>query len=364
LNKVRRNIYILFALLLFAAALLGEGISLVHANITIGKLEAGQKITIFKGNVHFRQDTLEMYCDSAVYYEKEEYADFDGNVIVLDGLRTLRADKIKYYPSEKTAYCYDHVRIVSDVDSMYAESLVYNFNTRDANAAVNFFARDEKENVEISAEKGEYIDLYRRFTVLNNSVLTRVDTTTSDTLWIYAQKIEYFATDSAKAIASDSVSIIQKELNTTSDTAVYFIDKQIIWLKHKPIATYDKNKLSGKIIKVELDSLEIRKIFSFEDANALETVDSLAGKYNELKAKTIELQIFDNKPQQMIASGNAVSQYYLRNDEGGQGMNIASADTLLLFFTDGEMDSLMIVGGSEGVYYPENYHGEKKIEKR
>lgn len=359
-----RNINILLTLLVFAGILQGEGISLVHANITIGKLEAGQKVTIFQGNVHFRQDTLEMHCDSAVYYEKDEYADFDGNVIVLDGLRTLRADKIKYYPSEKTAYCYSNVQIVSDVDSMYAESLIYNFNTKNAKAAVDFFARDEKERVEISAESGEYIDALRRFTVEKNSLLTRVDTTSNDTLWIYAQKIEYFAVDSAKAIASDSVTIIQKELRAVSDTAVYWVDGQVIWLKHKPFARYDKNMLSGKTIKVELDSLEIRKIFSFEKAKAVETVDSLSGKFNELDAKTIELQIADNKPQQMIASGNALSRYYLRNDEGGQGMNVASADTLLLFFSDGELDSLQIIGGSEGVYYPENYHGEKKIGKK
>ncbi len=342
----------------------GEGISLVHANITIGKLEAEQKITIFKGEVHFKQDTLEMYCDSAVYYEKDEYADFKGHVIVLDGLRTLRADKIKYFPSEKTAYCYDRVRIVSDVDSMYAETLIYNFNTKNAKAAVNFFARHTTENVEISARNGEYINAIRRFAVQQNSILTRVDSTDNDTLRIYAQKIEYFATDSSKAIASDSVTIIQKELTANADTAIYLIKQQIIWLKRKPIAIYDKNKLTGKMIRVELDSMKIRKIFSFDGAKAVETVDSTTGKINELEAKTIELQIVDNKPHKMIADGNAVSKYYLKNDDGDQGMNIASADTLLLYFSNGELDSLTIMGGSEGVYYPKNYRGEKKIGKK
>ncbi len=340
----------------------GSGISLVHADITIGRIDSGQQMTIFTGNVHFRQDTLEIFCDSAVYYDKDKYADFDGHVLVLDGLRLLRADKIKYYPSEKTAYCYDNVQIVTAQDSIYAESLIYNFNTKNANAAINFYVYHSKENVKITADKGSYIDNKRLFWVQTNSCLIRTDSTSNDTLWIYSQKLAYFATDSAKAVASDSVTIIQKELTATADSAIYIVDEEIIWLRQEPIAWYDKNKLSGKILKVVMDSMEVQKIFSYEDAKAVELVDSTKNKYNKLDAKNIELQIMNNKPKRIIASGNAVSQYYLINEEGDQGMNNASADTLLLFFTEGEMDSLMVIGGSEGVYYPENYRGEIQIE--
>ena len=341
----------------------GSGIHLVHADMTIGKLDAGQRLTIFTGNVHFRQDTLEMYCDSAVYYEKDKYADFNGRVLVIDGLRLLRADKIEYYPSEKTAFCYDNVQVVTALDSIYAESLIYNFNTKNANAAVDFYVFNAKENVKINGEKGAYVNDDRLFSVQNKTRLIQIDSTTHDTLWIYSEKLEYFATDSAKAVVSDSVTIIQNELIATADSATYHINHEAIWLRHNPIAWYGKNKLSGKVLKVELDSMKVKSIFSYEDAKAIELVDSVKKKYNKLDAKTIEFQIMNNKPERIIASGNAVSQYYLKGEEGDQGMNRASADTLLLYFTEGELDSLMIVGGSEGVYYPENYQGEK-IEER
>jgi lipopolysaccharide export system protein LptA len=353
------RIFILLTALISSLSAAG-GISLVHADLTLGRMESGQQVTVFYGNVHFRQDTLDMFCDSAKYYEKQKYADFDSNVLVLDGQRKLRSERIEYYPEKKTAYCYGRVQIVSDTDSMYAESLIYNFKTKNAKAAVNFYARDEKEQVDVRSERGEYTDSIRLFLVEGNALLSRVDTAADakDTLYIYAQKIEYFAIDSAKAIASDSVTILQKELTAKSDSAVYFVKEQIIWLKKDPFALYENNELSGNVIKVTLDSMRIKKIYSFGKARALEPADSLSGKYNKLEAKTIELQIVDNKPHLMVAGGNAVSRYYLKNKEGGQGFNKASADTLKLFFSNGEMDSLGIFGGSEGVYYPENYQGE------
>jgi lipopolysaccharide export system protein LptA len=355
-------IKLLLSLLASSSLFAESGISLVHADLTQGRLVMEQQITTFYGNVHFRQDTLDMYCDSAKYYDKEKYADFDGNVIVLDGIRTLRAKRIEYYPSEKTAYCYDSVQIVSNIDSMYAESLIYNFNTKNAKAAINFYALDRKENVDVYSEKGEYINANRWFSVHQNSILTRIDSTTNDTMRIYAQKIEYFAADSAYAIASDSVTILQNELTATADSAVYHVKKQVIWLRKKPEVLYDKNNLSGEIIKVELDSNRVKNIFSFKDAKALERVDSLENKYNRLEAQTIEMQIVNNKPHLMIASGNATSRYYLKNKEGAQGMNKASADTLLLYFSKGEMDSLSIIGGSEGTYFPENYYKDEESE--
>ena len=46
-------------------------LELIHANVSRGVVENGIALRVLEGNVHARQDTLELFCDRAVYNEKD-----------------------------------------------------------------------------------------------------------------------------------------------------------------------------------------------------------------------------------------------------------------------------------------------------
>ena len=116
--------------------------------------------------------------------------------------------------------------------------------------------------------------------------------------------------------------------------------------------------MTGKRIKALFDSTKIKNINIYDDAYTRTLSDSLKNEYNILKGKAIELFIEEEKPKLVIARYNASSTYYLE-EETEKGMNYSTSDSIYVFFKKGELDSIEIIGGAEGVYYPDSYKGVK-----
>ena len=60
----------------------------------------------------------------------------------------------------------------------------------------------------------------------------------------------------------------------------------------------------------------------------------------------------------ILAISNARSFYYLKEREEDRGINVASADTIKAFLVADELDSIAVIGGAQGTYYPEDYKGK------
>jgi len=337
------------------------GLELVHADKSTGTKRGEEQLRIFSGHVAFQQDTLHMFCDEAVFYELENRADFIGNVLIDDGHHQIRAREIEYYPETRTAVCRGEVKLRSAEDSLYAEEFTYNFKSRHATARRDVFIVDYKNNLTIRGQYGEYRPELKYSLVREQARLMKVDSTGSDTMIVSASQMQYFNADPAHAVAIDSVEITQGTLRAVCDTAVYFPDEEVVDLKKNPHAWFEDSELSGMHIIARFDSLKIREINLSGEASAQTLVDSLKGTKNVLKGKVIDFFIQNQKPEKIISVGNASSIYYLSEDGTNEGVNYATSDTILVYFQEGELDSIMIRGGAEGIYYPDEYHGEKSF---
>ena len=70
----------------------------------------------------------------------------------------------------------------------------------------------------------------------------------------------------------------------------------------------------------------------------------------------------DGRPDRVIARRNAISVYQIEEDKIKQGTNSASSDSIIVYFKEGEADSISIIGGTEGIFYPADWKGEIKSE--
>jgi lipopolysaccharide export system protein LptA len=251
------------------------------------------------------------------------------------------------------------VRIRNGRDSLSAGYFSYNFKSSRVEAESNVYLQDREHLVEIWGKKSLYLADSHFARVEQHAKLMRVDSAKGDTLLITAGKLEYREQDPVQAVATDSVWIRQGKLKARCDTAIYFVDDERVWLRASPEAWYDDNIMSGKRMRIQLDSMEVKNIHISEKAKAVSLADSAHASWNVLKGKEIHLVVFDKKPQRLQAAGNASSVYYLEDDKEKHGVNYATSDTILIYFKTGKADSISIRGGSEGVYYPENYKGEK-----
>ena len=111
-----------------------------------------------------------------------------------------------------------------------------------------------------------------------------------------------------------------------------------------------------------LENQELREIMVMEGARAVSVVDTALQKENRLEGRAIIMYISNRKLNELLAISNARSLYHLKEGEKNQGINVASADTIKAFFKNNEVDSISVIGGAQGIYYPEDYKGPIKEE--
>ncbi len=358
----KRPYFLFFIFFMIAApAQADQGLTLIHADKSVGQKISGQLVRKFEGNVHFEQDTLQMFCDRALFYEKENRLEFNGHVYIINGRQRIRAKKIDYYPDTRLAVCMGNVRVATPDDSLSSAYLAYNFKSGKVKAETDVYLLSRPDHVQIWGDKGLYDPENNISRIQTKARLVRMDTTSGDTLQITSEILEYHRTEHPFAVALDSVVILQGALKAVCDTAYYYPDTQQIILRKSPLIWYEDSRLSGIDMTVQLDSLHLKNIFVSGKAQARSLADSLRKLDDILTGKTIRFDITDNKPQKIQAVGNASSIYYLKEDNKNNGVNYATADTILVLFRESKVDSIEISGGAQGIYYPENYKGEKKF---
>ncbi len=356
---MQKRVYFFLVILPFLLNSQDNGLELIHADRTIGQIHNSEQVRYFEGAVHFRQDTLDMYCQKATFFDQQDRVDFEGDVSIDDGKHKLFADKIEYYPKTRTAICIGDVRISTTDDSLSADYLTYNFKTEGTRADHGLYVYSRKHQVQIWGTTGKHDPQSKKSIVEQQARLVRIDTSTTDTLEITAEKMIYGTKDEPMAMAIGSVHIEQGDLRADCDTAIYFPDQGIAWLNQEPSAWYENNKMWGRQIRIGFDEQKLRTIDIYDDAQTISLVDSIADQWNILKGKQIHLDIIDKKPHKLRSAGSASSTYYLREEDDASGMNIATSDTIFIYFKEGKADSIQILGGAQGVYYPEDYKGVK-----
>jgi lipopolysaccharide export system protein LptA len=338
----------------------GSRLELLHSDISKGEMVDGRPLRILQGNVHARQDSLELFCDRAVYDETEKILTLKGNVHLYRGQDTLLAREVRYFEVSKIAIAEGKVEVFRPLQRMKCNFLEYYYETDKIRASGHLFLHDMENRVYITGGKGEYIPEQKYSYVQDKAHFWRIDSTSNDTLNIYSRIMEYQFGVSRKAIAQDSVRIIQENLHATCDSAIYHLDQDMINLKGGPLAIQENNKISGREMQMFLENQELRKIMVTEGARAISITDTVLQKENRLEGRSIVMYIANRKLNELQAISNARSFYHLKEGDQDQGINVASADTIKAFFKNNEIDSIAVIGGAQGIFYPDNYKGPIK----
>jgi len=336
----------------------GSRLELIHADVSRGVVENDIPLRILEGNVHARQDSLEIFCQRAIYNELEKILNLSGNVRMYRGKDTLLAAEARYFEASKIAIAEGDVKIFRPRQTMRSDFMEYHYNTDKILATGNLYMNDQENSVSVTAKKGEYLPESGLSYVQEEAHLWRIDTTSSDTVHIYGEKMEYHFTDQRKAIARDSVKIKQGKLIAFCDSAIYLIDEDLIYLKSNPRALQENNKMIGKEMQMVLVDQEIREIHVQGNAEAISIVDTFFQKENKLEGREIVMYIEDRQLSEIHAISNARSYYHLKENEENKGINVASADTIKAFIVKNELDSIAVIGGAQGTYYPQDYKGK------
>lgn len=336
-----------------------SGITLKHADISRGeRLSGGEELKILEGNVHVLQDTVEIFCDRATYYSARNKLVLTGSVKLIRGNEILTTRKLTYYEDRKLAIAEKEVFIQRPEQTLKAEYLEYYYETDQSFARDNLKLSDLSANAFVTALQGEYLPQQNFSRVEKNAHFWQVDSASQDTLHIFAETMEYHFEPERKAIAKDSVRIIRGDLIASCDSAVYLLDQEKVFLEINPHALQTNNEMTGQQMELDLGAMVLQKIIIRGNAVAKSVEDSTAGKINQLTGQEINAFFIGQAISQLWAVDNARSLYYLKDQGQDQGINTASADTIRIYFREGEVDNISVKGGSQGTYYPNDYKGE------
>lgn len=335
---------------------------IIHADYNLGKKVNNEQLRILKGAVHVVRDTINMFCDSSYYFEKAKRLELFGSVKIINGKRTLQADKMIYFIDREVLECTGNVRGRGENDALNTQFAIYNLKEKELYANEDVYISDTENRVIIEGEKALLRENAGYFRVTHNAKFFQWDSAGADTFKITAKSLEYFSDSLDYAFARDSVVLKQEKLVAHCDSLWYFKKDEKARLFGTPQVWYDNSEMTGKKIFVDFDSTEIKTINIFTKAHVKTVNDSAKNEFNALKGKHIEFFIQARKPQLIIARDNATSQYHFdENDE--KGANLSSSDSIFVFFKAGALDSIEIIGGAQGTYYPESYKGERKFGK-
>ncbi len=333
-------------------------LELIHADISRGYVENNIPYKLLEGNVHARQDTLEIFCERAVYSEVEKILYLRGNIHMYRGKDTLLADEARYFEDSQIALAEGNVQVFRPGQDMKSDYLEYHYVDDQIRANGNLYLHDEENNTFITAESGEFIPEKNFGYVRKHAHLWRIDSTATDTLHIYSNQMEYLFAERRRAVARDSVRIFQGNLFAVCDSAIYDIEEDIIYLESNPQAIQENNKMLGDAMQLILEDRELRQIKVSGEAKAISILDSITQKENRLEGRELIMYIENRKLSTIYAISNARSFYYLKEQQEDRGINVASADTIKAFLFADELDSIAVIGGAQGTYYPEDYKGK------
>jgi lipopolysaccharide export system protein LptA len=379
-------------------------IFLHHADSLVGRTVNGQNIRELIGNVEFSQGNVVVNCDKAIQYFKPEQINLFGNVIVRDDTVTIKSNRGFFYTKEKIAEGFDGIHVeegVKKLDADYGKYFVnekkifFNGNVlvKDTSAVLTCdkltYFRDTKKtiaesNVHIVDLKSSFQTFGNYFEDENNKShmadhprVFQIDTTSEseiDTLQIVSDDM-YSRKDSIVYFLSVGHVIINRgNISAECGMANYYTDIDSIILRQTPFVWYEATQLSGDSIFIKLKDRKLERIFVSGDAFAISKSDSLIkNRFHQMSGETITMNFKKNAINNIVVDKTASSLYYLFEDSRSEkdtsvtiqkpnGMNMTTGDQVIIDFVDKKVETIKIIGGVEGKYYPENIINGKETD--
>jgi len=314
-----------------------QPLKLEHADRLLSTGSGGETVNLV-GDVHLSHEGVHLYSQKATWYRTSGLVQFSDSVTVVDSLKTIRAGAMTYYRKYRRLSARNGVEMI-----------------------------DKEQDMRLVCESAEYYRDDRRFMATGKPVLILHPENDSSKMEIYSEKLDYFA-DEKRGVAHDSVKIIQKDMIATSERADFAQDPEGAVLTGNPEVLYEENRLVGDTISIFTKDRAIERLLARGDAGAYYKTqpDSTVFDFTtaDLTGRELEAFFVNDKIEKAVMRDNAVSVYTPAiSDTLTRGVNIASGDSITVFFDGGYIRRVFISGGARGEYIEPKFEPEDEHPK-
>lgn len=341
---------------------------------TEGDYDVNSQIAIFHQNVRIRQGETIITSNDLTYFRATQTSIAKGNVLVKSDTGTLRADQVTHARALGEMTAVGSVVLNSDSLDMTSDWL---YNSERQNI---MFARGKV--IVIAKNSGTIIsgDTLARFgekqymhvprdpllRIADSSVsidtLTLARVVTYDTTFVRAKEMEIFQGDSSRFIATDSVRMMRATFSAVGGKMLYDRSTELIHLYtgDRQRMWYDSTEIVGDSIAIQLRNNRVQRAYAFSRAFTTSPIEYPTTNPNDermhqLQGESMTLRVEADTVKDMLVSNNALSIYFLANQNKLDGVNRASGDSIRLDFAGRTVQRVVVISGTEGEYWPEAY---------
>ncbi|MCB0277942.1 MAG: hypothetical protein KDD94_00465 [Calditrichaeota bacterium] len=343
------NKFILVNFFLFFSFTLSQSkLELIHAD---KQNIIRQSIVENIGRVNFRNDTIDIKSDFAVWYKAEEKVEFRGNVRIKTPKSTITAKRAYYFSAQNLAKFYNSVHLVSKDTDIKCDSLHHYYKLDISHLFGSVLIKNHAEQ---TTTKGDYIisRQNRSFDVIGNAFYQRP----LDSLTIRSKKL-FYDKEKEYSEANENVVITRGKITSYGKKSKFFEADSILRLYGEPYVVFSSNQVSGDSIISYFGEGGIRLMDVMGNAISTQVIDSLTQQINRVVGRRLLMNFESGELTEMKAIRNAVSIYYLRDQGKDNGTNSVSSDSLFIYFADNKPKNIIAKGGVEGTFYPPDYKG-------
>lgn len=316
-------------------------------------------ITLYDGNVTLK-------ADSGEYFFNQKKALFKGNVVLYDDTSELKSKELTYFTEEEHAIALGNVQITQFENKIFSDTLNYFRKKRFSIAQGNVIAYNVKDNLKIYSDYLEN-DQNKNFSfVTGKPVLIQIDSTSEnriDTLIIIAERMESIRDTVDIFFAFDAVQIWRNEFSAKCDYSIYNKNDGKIFTSKtnelQPLFWYNENLAYGDSVEILVEENKIKKANLFINSFLISKDTLMKNRFNQMNGNFIQLKFEpdssgnNNKLKEVFISGNALSIYYLYDENEPNGLNKSSSDSALIIIEENRVSDVKLYGTPEGEYHPE-----------
>ncbi len=377
-----------------------EKIAQVRKNVTLLDRETklttdfldfnlGDNIGYYEHYAHIINGDNTLDSRKGYYYSNSKTLYFIDSVVIVNPDYTIYADTLRYHTATEVAYFLGPTQIISPDNYIYCENGWYdtrnNISQFNENAYLEssgqylrgdslYYERDlgmgkAFDNVELydSANqvilRGKYALYYEdpEYAMLTDSALL-VQISEGDSLFVHADTL--MSTTDTSGIykilrAYYRVKIFSSDMQGKCDSLSYLEQDSVFQLIGEPVIWSKSYQLTASRIDVHMAYDEPDYIDMISSAFIISRSDSI--RYTQIKGRDMKGYFTEGDLYRIDVNGNGQTIYFAREEEELIGVNKAESSNIAIYFKDGELDRINMIGSPTAVLHPPNELAKQEL---
>lgn len=303
------------------------------------------------GRVKLVDSTTTVTCDHATFSENDDRLNLEGRVVIVDKDARLEAPFGWYDRVSGAAYLGGGVSGREKQQRLQADEAHYLRDSLLVKARGHVRGFDDENKVELAAQR---IDFWRRTKVAIATGDPEMRTTDDDGAVTTLRALLLRVDSEAKvAEAIDSVLVVRDTMRVRADRAIFDDRSGRGFLTGHPRAWDNETVVVGDTLETVAEERKLKQVIvrgaaTMDYAGRRETN---AGETSRLTGQRVDVFVTQNRIDSLLALGSARNEYTAASRPGRtQERNLATGDSILVWFKNRKVDRARVVGHAQGEY--------------